>query len=110
AKVTEGSRVLLTGAGAIGGLNAQAARAHGASEIVISDPVENLRRFAEAHGASRAVDPMQTDFAQFEEHFDCYIDDSGNARAIDSAIPTIRHGVIAVLMGMGVYRLVLVKS
>src|SRR5699024_9180842 len=79
AKVTEGSRVLITGAGPIGVLNAQVARAHGASEIVISDPVENLRRFAEAHGASRAVDPMQTDFAQFEEHFDCYIDASGNA-------------------------------
>src|SRR5699024_4316112 len=61
AKVTEGSRVLITGAGPIGVLNAQVARAHGASEIVISDPVENRRRFAEAHGASRAVDPMQTD-------------------------------------------------
>ena len=105
AKVTEGSRVLITGAGPIGVLNAQVARAHGASEIVISDPVENRRRFAEEHGASRAVDPMQTDFAQFEEHFDCYIDASGNARAIDSAIPTIRPGGIAVLVGMGGNRL-----
>lgn len=49
AKVTQGSRVLITGAGPIGVLNAQVARAYGASEIVISDPVENRRDFAEAH-------------------------------------------------------------
>lgn len=80
-------------------------RAYGASEIVISDPVENRRRFAEAHGATHAIDPAQTDFSQFEEHFDCYIDASGNARAIDAAIPTIRPGGIAVLVGMGGERL-----
>src|SRR5699024_11883438 len=48
---------------------------------------------------------MQTDFAQFDEHFDCYIAASGNALAIDSAIPTIRPGGIAVLVGMGGNRL-----
>lgn len=105
AKITEGSRVLITGAGPIGVLNAQVARAHGASEVIISDPVENRRQFAEAHGATRAIDPGQTDFSQFEEHFDCYIDASGNARAIDAAIPTIRPGGIAVLVGMGGERL-----
>lgn len=105
AGVTSGSRVLITGAGPIGVLNAQVARAFGASEIVISDPVENRRRFAEEHGATRAVDPGTTDFSRLDEHFDCYIDASGNARAIDSAIPTIRPGGIAVLVGMGGDRL-----
>lgn len=80
-------------------------RAYDDSEIVISDPVENRRRFAEARGASRAIDPAQTNFSQFEEHFDCYIDASGNARAIDAAIPTIRPGGIAVLVGRGGERL-----
>ncbi|WP_232820237.1 NAD(P)-dependent alcohol dehydrogenase [Brachybacterium sp. YJGR34] len=105
AGITEGSRVLITGAGPIGVLNAQVARAYGATEIVISDPVENRRRFAAEHGATRAIDPAATDFAPFEEHFDCYIDASGNARAIDAAIPTLRPGGIAVLVGMGGKRL-----
>jgi L-iditol 2-dehydrogenase len=101
AGVTVGSRVLITGAGPIGLLNAQVARAFGAAEIVISDPVANRRRFAEAHGAAHAIDPQTADLEELEEHFDVYIDASGNASAIASAIPTIRPGGVAVLVGMG---------
>lgn len=103
--VTAASRVLITGAGPIGVLNAQVARAFGATEIVISDPVENRRRFALEHGATRAVDPTSFDFSEFDEYFDVYIDASGSARAIDQALPTIRPGGNAVLVGMGGDRL-----
>lgn len=101
AGVTVGSRVLITGAGPIGVLNAQVARSFGAAEVVITDPVGNRRQYAEAHGATRAIDPGDGDLSELNEHFDVYIDASGNASAIASAIPAIRSGGTAVLVGMG---------
>lgn len=99
--VTAGSKVLITGAGPIGVLNAQVARAFGATEVVVSDPIAHRREYAAAHGASQVLDPSNADLSQFEEHFDVYIDASGNAGAILSAFPTIRPGGSAVLVGMG---------
>lgn len=101
AGITASSRVLVTGAGPIGVLTARVARAFGATEIVVSDPVENRRRFVAADGATEVLDPARTDFTDFDEHFDAYIDASGNAGAILAAIPTIRPGGTAVLVGMG---------
>lgn len=105
AGVTAGSRVLITGAGPIGVLNAQVARAFGATEIVISDPVSNRRAFAREHGADEALDPASTDFGDFSERFDVYIDASGSSRAIDQALPAVRRGGTVVLVGMGGDRL-----
>lgn len=99
--VTAGSKVLITGAGPIGVLNAQVARAFGATEIVMSDPIPHRREFAAQHGASVVLDPADADLSVYEEHFDVYIDASGNARAILAALPTIRPGGTAVLVGMG---------
>lgn len=101
AGITAGHRVLITGAGPIGVLNAQIARALGAVEIVVSDPIANRRDFAAAHGADRVIDPATDELAAYDQYFDAYIDASGNARAIDSAFPTIRRGGTAVLVGMG---------
>ncbi|WP_261165830.1 NAD(P)-dependent alcohol dehydrogenase [Microbacterium sp. Marseille-Q6965] len=101
-QVTTASRVLIAGAGPIGVLNAQVARAFGATEVVVSDPVADRRAFALAHGATRVVDPTSHDFAEFDEHFDVFIDASGNGRAILQALPAIRRGGRAVLVGMGV--------
>jgi L-iditol 2-dehydrogenase len=105
ARITAGSRVLITGAGPIGVLNAQVAKAFGAAEVVISDPAANRRTFAASHGADRVVDPAEFDFTEYDEYFDAYIDASGNARAIVDAIPTVRPGGSAVLVGMGGDRL-----
>lgn len=101
AQVTAGSRVLVTGAGPIGVLCAQVARAFGATEVVVSDPVEQRRAFAASHGASSVIDPTVADFSAYNEHFDIYIDASGNERAILPSFPTIRCGGTAVLVGMG---------
>jgi len=99
--VALGSRVLVTGAGPIGVLCAQVARASGATEIIITDPVAHRREFALAHGADVALDPATADLDVYAEHFDVYIDASGNGPAILSALPTIRPGGTAVLVGMG---------
>lgn len=101
AGIVPGDRVLITGAGPIGVLVAQVARAFGAREAVVSDPVPFRREFAVAHGASRALDPAITDFSELSEHFDIYIDASGSARAVQSAIVAVRRGGTVVLVGMG---------
>lgn len=105
ANVTAGSRVFISGAGPIGILNAQVARAFGATEVVISDPIAHRREFALDHGAHVALDPADSDLTCYAEHFDCYIDASGNGLAILDALPTIRRGGTAVLVGMGGDRL-----
>lgn len=101
AGVTAGSRVFITGAGPIGIMCAQAARAFGAVEIVVSDPMPLRREYVSTHGATAVIDPMAESLDRFEQHFDIYLDASGNARAIQAAFPTIRRGGIAVLVGMG---------
>lgn len=101
AGVTAGSRVLVTGAGPIGVFIAQVARVFGATEVVVSDPVPERRAFAAAHGADRTVEPPALDEAELAEHFDVYLDASGNSRAVLSALPCIRRGGTAVLVGMG---------
>ena len=105
-KVTSGSRVLITGAGPIGVLCAQVARAFGATEVVISDPIRNRREYAAAHGATRVIDPAVEDLEAYAKHFNVYIDASGNAAAIHSAFPAIRPRGTAVLVGMGGQELV----
>ncbi|RJN32613.1 NAD(P)-dependent alcohol dehydrogenase [Nesterenkonia natronophila] len=101
AKVLPASKVLIAGAGPIGALTAQVARAFGAIEIVVSDPIENRRRFALEHGATGALDPAVTDLSEYGEYFDVFIDASGNPNAILSAIPAIKRGGQACLVGMG---------
>jgi L-iditol 2-dehydrogenase len=101
AGVTAGSKVFITGAGPIGVMCAQAARAFGATEIVVSDPMPLRREFIAQHGADEVLDPAEADLSRFDQHFDIYLDASGNTRAVQSAFPTIRRGGTAVLVGMG---------
>lgn len=101
AGVFPGAKVLITGAGPIGILNAQVARAFGATEIVVSDPVEHRRAFALEHGATAVLDPMNEGLDAYDEYFDVFIDASGNGRAIQSAFPAITRGGVACLVGMG---------
>ncbi|WP_144660433.1 NAD(P)-dependent alcohol dehydrogenase [Paenarthrobacter nicotinovorans] len=101
AGVKAGDKVLITGAGPIGVMNVQVAKALGASEVVISDPIAHRRDFALAHGADVALDPTTKGLDDYAEYFDVYIDASGNARAILPAFPAIKRGGTACLVGMG---------
>ncbi len=101
AGITAGSTVLITGAGPIGIMCAEAARAFGATEIVVSDPMPLRRETVARHGATETLDPASSDLGVYDRHFDVYLDASGNARAIQSAFAAIRPGGIAVLVGMG---------
>lgn len=101
AGVKAGDKVLITGAGPIGVMNVQVAKALGASEVVISDPIEHRRDFALAHGADVVLDPTTNGLDDYAEYFDVYIDASGNARAILPAFPAVKRGGTACLVGMG---------
>lgn len=101
AGITAGSKVFITGAGPIGVMCAEAARAFGATEIVVSDPVALRREVVARHGATETVDPTADDLSCFDRHFDAYLDASGSARAILPAFPLIRPRGAAVLVGMG---------
>jgi L-iditol 2-dehydrogenase len=63
AGVTPGSSVRIAGAGPIGIICAQAARAFGAAEVIVTDLVPERRDRALRYGASRVLDPRETDIA-----------------------------------------------
>lgn len=105
ARVTAGSSVFITGAGPIGVMMTQVARAFGATRVVVSDPSEPRRKFVEKKGATGTTDPMAGDLSEFVNEFDIYIDASGNTKAILSAIPVLKRSGRAILVGMGVTEL-----
>lgn len=99
--VRAGSSVFITGAGPIGIMMAQVSKAYGATRVVVSDPAKPRREFVLTRGANEAIDPLVEKLSDYEDQFDIYIDASGNPDAISSALPVIRRGGTAMLVGMG---------
>ena len=89
AAIGPGSRVLISGAGPIGIIIAQTARAFGASEIYISDPQEARRAIALRYGATRVIDPDRWEDPAAAIDVDAYIDASGPARAISAGVHAV---------------------
>ncbi|OZD38985.1 NAD(P)-dependent alcohol dehydrogenase [Rhodococcus sp. 06-1477-1B] len=99
AEVGPGSRVLVTGAGPIGVIVAQTARAFGASEVIVTDIDPGRREFALAHGATRVLDPAVDRVEDLE--VDAFIDATGVASAVRSGILAVRAAGRVVLVGLG---------
>ena len=99
AHIVPGSSVLIAGAGPIGIITAQTARAFGAQEVIVSDPIPERRERALKFGATRVVDPMAEEVAGMG--VDAFIDASGNPRAVDSGIRAVGPAGYAVLVGLG---------
>ncbi|MDI3418643.1 NAD(P)-dependent alcohol dehydrogenase [Streptomyces luteolus] len=99
AEVAPGSRVLIAGAGPIGVIAAQSAKAFGASEVIVSDPVAERRAMAERYGATSTLDPMTDSVADLG--VDAFIDCSGATPAVRSGITAVRGAGTVVLVGMG---------
>lgn len=100
AAVGLGGSVLIAGAGPIGLLCAQVARASGLTRIVVTDPDPVRRAAAERFGATRTVDPG-ADAPAVGGGFDAFVDASGAPAAIRAGIPAVRPGGRIVLVGMG---------
>jgi L-iditol 2-dehydrogenase len=101
AGVTPGSSILIAGAGPIGILSAQAARAFGAAEIIVTDLVLERRERALRYGATRVLDPRETDIATAGLDVNAFVDASGAPPAVMSGIKAVRPGGTAVLVGLG---------
>lgn len=101
AGVTPGSSILIAGAGPIGIIMAQTARAFGAAEIIVSDLVPARRERALEYGATRVIDPVATDPSTLGLDVNAFIDASGSARAVSSGILSVRPAGRAVLVGLG---------
>jgi L-iditol 2-dehydrogenase len=94
-----GSRVLITGAGPIGIMVAQVARAYGATDVVVSDPDGSRREQATAFGATAALDPTVESI--FDLAVDAFVDASGAPAAVADGIRAVRPAGTAVLVGSG---------
>ncbi|ADD28818.1 zinc-dependent alcohol dehydrogenase [Meiothermus ruber] len=88
----QGKRVAVLGAGTIGLLVAQVAKAYGAAQVVVVDLLEARRRAAEGLGlAAKAPDA-----AKYEVIFECV----GNERALEAAIQGAHKGGTVVVVGV----------
>lgn len=101
AGVTPGSSILIAGAGPIGIICAQAARAFGAAEIIVTDLVAERRERALGYGATRVIDPRETDIATAGLDVNAFVDASGSPRAVFDGIKATRPAGVAVLVGLG---------
>ncbi|GAA1176830.1 NAD(P)-dependent alcohol dehydrogenase [Nesterenkonia xinjiangensis] len=93
-----GDHVLVTGAGPIGLILTQVARALGASEVVVTDVSEDRLRLAETFGATRAV-VADTDLSELRA--DVLLEASGAPPAIHAGLRALGPAGRAVLIGMG---------
>jgi L-iditol 2-dehydrogenase len=96
AGVSAGDRVLVTGAGPIGLLALQVARAFGATEVTVSDTNEHRLALAERTGAT-GVTPPGAAIAEVDALIEC----SGYPQALADGIAAIRPAGTAVIVGTG---------
>lgn len=99
AGVGVGSSVLVAGAGPVGLLVTQVARALGASQIIVSDIDATRLERASASGATDVVsarEPLSEGIS-----VDAFIDCSGVTSAVTVGIPLVRPRGAVVLVGMG---------
>jgi len=97
AGVSGGDRVLVTGAGPVGLLAVQVARALGATQIEISDVNERRLEVAGRMGATRTLRAGQDEPAEADVLIEC----SGHPAALGAGIRALRPAGTAVAVGMG---------
>lgn len=95
ASVSVGDRVLVTGAGPVGQLAAQVARARGA-HVEIFDVVESRLQVAADLGIPTAD--------MYGRTYDVLLECSGNQRAVDAGVRALAPAARVVLVGMGAPR------
>jgi L-iditol 2-dehydrogenase len=100
AGVGPGDHVLVTGAGPIGLLAMQAARAAGATRLTITDVNPARLERAEATGATRALNVAEEPLADAGLEPDVLLECSGHSGALVDGIRSLRPAGSAVAVGM----------
>ncbi|MGP4019689.1 NAD(P)-dependent alcohol dehydrogenase [Saccharopolyspora sp. 5N708] len=100
-RVGPGSRVLITGAGPIGLVAAQTARAFGATEVVVTDVNARRLSLAAELAATSTIDVRGTSLTEFGYEPDVLLECSGVPSAAVEAIRTVTRAGRVVLIGMG---------
>jgi L-iditol 2-dehydrogenase len=101
-----GKRVLVIGAGTIGNVTAQSARALGAKDVIITDVSEFKLGLAKKCGLENAVNVAKTDLREYmtkkfgpdgaDVIYECTASEAGINQALDLA----RKGVVIVIVGV----------
>jgi (R,R)-butanediol dehydrogenase/meso-butanediol dehydrogenase/diacetyl reductase len=94
ARLEPGDRVTVIGAGAVGLMAVQAARARGASEITVVERLADRRRLAGELGADRVSEEVTAPDA------DVAVESAGSPAAAEAAIRSLGIGGRAVLVGL----------
>jgi L-iditol 2-dehydrogenase len=101
ADVSTGSRVLVTGAGPVGLLALQTARALGACEVVVCDLNPQRLTLARDLGATAVVDVGRESLDGSGFEADVLLECSGSARATADGVRQVGRAGRVVLVGMG---------
>jgi L-idonate 5-dehydrogenase len=100
-----GKRVLITGCGPIGMLCLLSARVHGATEIVVTDILDEVLEKALELGADKAINVAKSmgDLAAYNPnkgYFDVMFEASGNEHAIRAGMEALKPRSIIVQLGL----------
>lgn len=104
--VATGDTVLVTGAGPIGLMMLEAARAAGATDIILTDIVAEKLAFARDRGADLAVNVAEDDLEAAVDQYtdgvgaDVVVEASGAVSSIQSTLDVVRRGGTVVLVGL----------
>jgi L-iditol 2-dehydrogenase len=101
ANVQPGDRVLVTGAGPVGLLCADVARARGAAWVGVSDTNDHRLEVAVQRGANQAINALAGPLVEQIEPVDVILECSGAAPAIRGAFAAAAPAARIVLVGMG---------
>ncbi|MDX1358108.1 MAG: NAD(P)-dependent alcohol dehydrogenase [Clostridia bacterium] len=106
-KVFPGAKVLILGAGCIGLVSMLAAKAYGASQLIITDVLANRLAAAKRLGADFALNSAEKNLHELvadstgDTGVDVVIDCVGISPTINDAIDSCKKGGMIVLVGMG---------
>ena len=100
-----GKRVLITGCGPIGALAIVAAKSAGATEIVVTDLVDNALEYAKAAGADKVINIASNpnglaEYCEGKGTFDVLFECTGSHHALAGAIPAIRPRGVIMQLGL----------
>ncbi len=99
AHLSLGDTVLVAGAGPIGAIVAQVAKAYGAREVVVTDMVAGRRETVLELGATEAYEPGAPELEG--RSFDAFFDATGVTAAVVDGIKHVKAGGSAIIIGMG---------